>query len=78
MTVDFRVKYEVKFSQYDRIKNLFKSLPDRMKGMKNTAAPEYMFKTTDESCLLDDERKAEYHTITAKTLWFSKRSRPNL
>ena len=78
MTVDFRVKYEVKFSQYDGIKKLLKSLPDSMNGMKNTAAPAYLFNTKDDSCLLENARKVEYHTITAKTLWFSQRSRPDL
>ncbi|OEU17119.1 hypothetical protein FRACYDRAFT_237529 [Fragilariopsis cylindrus CCMP1102] len=50
MTIDFRVKLEARFSQYDFLKKLLNSLPECMStGMKNTAAPEYLFKTTDES-----------------------------
>ena len=77
MTVDWRIAGLVNFSQYDGIKKLLKSLPDCMNGLKNTAAPEHLFKTDDESCPLDPSRKEQYHTITAKSLWFSQRSRPD-
>jgi hypothetical protein len=79
MTIDFRVKSEVRFSQYDFLKKLLNSLPESLStGKKNTAAPEYLFKTTDESCLLDNKRKDIFHTITAKTLWLSQRSRTDV
>ena len=79
MTLDFRVKLEVRFSQYDFLKKLFNSLPECMKiGRKFTAAPEYLFKTTDNSCPLNGRRKEEFHTITAKTLWVSQRTRPDV
>jgi hypothetical protein len=79
MTIDFRVKSEVRFSQYDFLKKLLNSLPESLStGKKNTAAPEYLFKTTDESCLLDNKRKDLFHTITAKTLWLSQRSRTDV
>ena len=79
MTIDFRVKLEARFSQYDFLKKLLNSLPECMStGMKNTAAPEYLFKTTDESCLLDHIRMEIFHTITAKTLWLSQRTRTDV
>jgi hypothetical protein len=79
MTIDFRVKSEVRFSQYDFLKKLLNSLPDSMAtGKKNTAAPEYLFKTTDSSCPLDNDRKEMFHTITAKTLWLSQRTRTDV
>ena len=69
MTLDFSVKLEVRFSQYDFLKKLFNSLPKSIKvGRKYTAAPEYLFKTTDNSCLLNHTEKEEFHTITAKIL----------
>jgi hypothetical protein len=78
MTVDFRVAKQVTFSQYDYLKKLFNDLPeDMLGGLKHTAAPEYLFKTTDESCLLSDSKKEEFHNITAKTLWVSQRTRPD-
>ena len=58
VTLDFRVKLEVHFSQYEFLKKLFNSLPKSMKvGIKYTAAPEYLFKTTYNSCLLDHTEK---------------------
>jgi hypothetical protein len=79
MTLDFRVKSEVRFSQYDFLKKLLNSLPESMStGKKNTAAPEYLFKTTDTTGLLDEKRKDIFHTITAKTLWLSQRSRTDV
>jgi hypothetical protein len=78
MTVDFRTKLQVSFTQYDYLKKLFNDLPkDMLGGLKHTAAPEYLFKTTDESCLLSDSKKDEFHNITAKTLWVSQRTRPD-
>ena len=79
MTLDFSVKLEVRFSQYDFLKKLFNSLPKSIKvGRKYTAAPEYLFKTTDNSCLLNHTEKEEFHTITAKILWLSQRTRPDV
>ena len=79
MTLDFRVKLEVRFSQYEFLKKIFNSLPKSMKiEIEYTAAPEYLFKTTDNSCPLNDRRKEEFHTITAKTLWVSQRTRPDV
>ena len=46
--------------------------------IKYTAAPEYLFKTTDNSCLLSLTEKDEFHTITAKILWLSQRTRPDV
>jgi hypothetical protein len=78
MTVDFRTKLQVTFTQYDYLKKLFNDLPeDMLGGLKHTAAPEYLFKTTDESCLLNESKKEEFHNITAKTLWVSQRTRPD-
>jgi hypothetical protein len=79
MTIDFRVKGEVRFSQYDFVKKLLNSLPESLNsGLKNTAAPEYLFKTTDSSNPLDHSRKELFHTITAKTLWLSQRTRTDV
>lgn len=70
---------ECKFNQYDFIKKLYQSLPDNMKGKyHNTPAPDNLFKVSPGKQELDHKRRGEYHTITAKTLWMSQRSRPNL
>lgn len=81
-TVDFRIKGEVAFSQYDCIRKLWDTIPDSWKGKKrNTAAPAYLFKdseTEEDNIVLDDARQDDYHTITAKSLWLSQRLRPDL
>ena len=66
MTIDFRTKLQVAFTQYDNIKKLFNDLPEDMKtgGLKYTAAPEYLFKTKDETCLLNESKKEQFHYIT--------------
>ena len=43
-------------------------------GLKYTSVPEHLFKTIDNSCPLDDTRREEFHTITAKTLWVNQQT----
>ena len=64
---------------YDFIKKLLMKVPQEMRGKKATAAPEYLFKTTDEDLtLLNDEQRSNFHTITATLLYLSQRGRPDL
>ena len=76
MKVDCRTTGLVNFSQYNGIKNLLKSLPGCIKGLKNTATPYNLSKTDDESCPLYTIKKEQYHTTTAKQLRFSQIFRP--
>ena len=79
MTIDFRVKGECAYSQYDFLKKLILSLPESLKASyRNTPAPDYLFKVDADSPRLDKKRYEEYHTIVAKTLWASQRSRPDI
>ena len=80
MTIDFRRKYQVALSQYDFVKKLNNDLPDDMKTgrYQNSPGPEDLFKVNNESPELDAARKEEYHKVTAKTLWLSQRSRPDI
>jgi hypothetical protein len=79
MTIDFTVKGECAFSQYDFLKKLIEDVPDTLDvRYRNTPAPEYLFKVSEESGLLDNERKDVYHMLTAKCLWASQRSRPDI
>ena len=79
MTLDFTVKLEIRFSQNDFLKKLFNSLPKSMKvGRKYTAAPEYLFRTTDNSYLLNHTEKEDFHILTAKILWLSQRTHPDV
>ena len=50
-----------------------------MIGEKGTAAPEYLFKTSDGEAALLDLKEAEFfHSIVATTLYLSQRTRVNL
>ena len=62
MTVDFRVKGECFFSQFDCLKKLFNSVPeDPNLSCRNTAAPECVFKTGADAMLLDATRTEQHH-----------------
>ena len=79
ITIDFLVSGRCAMSQYNCIKKLWLSLPDNWKGgYRNKPAGEYFFDISDNTCLIDDARKQDYHTITAKTLWVSQQSRPDI
>lgn len=45
-------------------------------GYCNTLTPANLFKQFSDNKPSDPEKKEEYHTITAKTLWLSQRSQP--
>ena len=67
-------------SQYDFVKKLNNNLPDHMKAgrYRKSPGPEDLFKVNIESLELDPMKKEEYHKVTAKTLWLSQRSRPDI
>ena len=74
MTVDFSTPGKVRLNLYDIIQRLINSLPEDMIGEKNTAAPSYLFDTSndDESLRLNKADKDTYHTINAKALFISR------
>lgn len=79
MTVDFSVRGEVSFTQYDYIRKLLDSVPDNMKvDYRKTPAPEYLFKLHEEAQRLGAKDAEQYHTTVAKILWASQRSRPDI
>ena len=70
MTIDFTSRGEVKLNMYDMIQKVINNLPDNMIGKKNTAAPSYLFDTSndDECPRLNKEHKDTFHTINAHGL----------
>ena len=78
MTIDFRTG-DCVMSQFDFLKKMWSDLPENLKGAhRNTPAPESLFKIDLDSPVLDDERKEQCHHVTAKSLWLSQRSRPDI
>lgn len=63
---------------YDYMSKLIAQLPEDMIGYKKTPAADYLFKTTDGGPLLPPGKKDKFHELTAKTLWLSQQSRPDL
>jgi hypothetical protein len=81
MTIDFRVKGEVRITMYDYIQKMLNDLPEDMIGERRTAAPEHLFRTAgedDKVAMLDDGKKDLFHTTTAQSLYLGKRARPDL
>ena len=79
MTLDFRRKGEVAFTQYDAIKKFWLSLLPELKGpYRSTAAPDNLFKIDSTSPRAEKKLNDQYHSTTAKCLYFSQRSRTDL
>ena len=79
MTIDFSIDLQVMVTMYDYIMKLIAKLPKDMIGERATAAPEYLFKTSDGGAVLLSQEEAEFfHSIVATTLYLSQRTRVDL
>lgn len=79
MVLDFLQNNVCMLSQYDFIKKFWLAIPDCWKpGYETTAAPANLFKIDPDSPLLNNAKKDDYHTYSAKVLWCSQRTRPDL
>jgi hypothetical protein len=80
MTLDYTTRRQVKITMLDYIDEILAaySLADPMvSGTKSTAAPENLFKV-DEDCEKLSPRMAKiFHNLVAKTLYVTKRARPD-
>ena len=82
MTLDYSVPGQVKISMFDYVKDIIKAFDEAVpagmtKRTKTSAAPEDLFKV-DESCVkLTAEQTQCFHNIVAKTLYCTKRARPD-
>ena len=66
-------------TQYDFIKKLWMTLTLDPKGNYRSAlAPDSLFKVNKDAPLLNCARKDRFKTTTAKMLWISQWSRPNV
>ena len=80
MTLDYTVRGQVKitmFSYIEEILTAFAKAEPKGAGTKSSAAPENLF-TVDEDCeKLQPNKAVEFHNIVAKTLYATKRARPD-
>ena len=84
MTIDYRTSGKVKFNMYQFIDDVLQTVPDIYKkgiGMA-TAAPENLYEIREDDdeglVILPSKEKEEYHTLTMKLMYLSKRARPDL
>jgi hypothetical protein len=80
MTLDYTVRGQVKitvFDYVDEILTAFDKAEPKGGGTKTSAAPDSIFKV-DEICeKLKQDKAVEFHNLVAKTLYSTKRSRPD-
>jgi hypothetical protein len=77
--IDFTEDQKVKMTMYDYIDELIKESPaELLKGTSATPAANHLFNVNPDCEKLDDVDAALYHHLTAKLLYLSKRTRPDL
>ena len=78
MTIDYSEEGKVKFSMDDYVAALLDEVPTDMDGSAATPAANYLFDVDEDAEPLDDKTAEQYHHLTAKPLYLSKRIRLNL
>jgi hypothetical protein len=80
MTLDYTVHGQVNISMFDyvnKIINAFDKAELKGSGTKSSAAPDDLFKVDEDREKLLPKRAVEFHNLVAKTLYATKRARPN-
>ena len=80
MKLDFTTAGQVKismFSYIDEIIAAFEKAEPKGDGVKKTAAPENLFRVDKTSEKLSHDKAVEFHNLVAKTLYATKRARPD-
>ena len=80
MKLDCTVRGQVKITMFDCIKGIIDAwdiVEPKGGGTKSSAAPSNLFKIDDTCEKLNGKRAKEFHTLVAKTLFATKRARPD-
>ena len=80
MTLDFTIPGKVKISMYEYIEEIilaFEEADPNGGGNKTSAAPVNLFRIDEDCKKLDTKKSKEFHNIVAKTLYATKRARPD-
>lgn len=76
IAIDFSMKRDAAFSQCNFIKKFWLSLPNELRVLhRNSPALDYVFKVGRNVELLDEEKKDEYHSTTAKSIFLTQQTR---
>jgi hypothetical protein len=65
------------FDYVDEIINAFDKAEPKGGGTKSNAAPDHLFKVDKDREKLTPEQAVEFHNLVAKTLYATKRARPD-
>jgi hypothetical protein len=80
MTLDYTVSGQVEITMFDYVDDIltaFDKAEPKGGGTKTSAAPDSLFKV-DENCeKLKQDKAVEFHNLVAKTLYSTKRARPD-
>jgi hypothetical protein len=80
MTLDYIVPGQVKITMLyyvDEILAAFDKAEPKVGGTKTSAAPESLFKVDEDFKKLTQAKAVEFHNLVAKTLYATKRARPD-
>jgi hypothetical protein len=80
MTLDYTVRGQVKITMIgyvDEILTAFDKADPKGCGTKSSAAPDNLFKTNEDCEKLSPNKAVEFHNLVAKTLYATKRARPD-
>ena len=80
MTLDYTVRGQVKISMFDYVEEIltaFAKAEPKGAGTKSSAAPESLFKVDEDCEKLPASKAMEFHNLVAKTLYATKRARPD-
>ena len=78
MNLVFNEKNGIKIDMKKYVQEMIDEYPDDLKGTSKTPANEKLFKVNDKSNKLSKDEAEVFHTMVAKGLFLSKRSRPDI
>ncbi len=80
MTLDYTVRGQVKITMFDYIDEIltaFDKAEPKGGGTKSSAASENLFRVDEDREKLQPDKAVEFHNLVAKTLYATKRARPD-
>jgi hypothetical protein len=80
MTLDFTVDGEVKITMIPYIKEIVKQFQEHDNSTKTAATPaaEHLFKVNEDTTPLTQRQATVFHNFVAKSLFLTKRARPDI
>ena len=80
MQLDFSVVGQVKITMLEYIQEMLEDFHrfDPNKTISHTAAADHLFKVRDDQPKLDEQNAQVFHTFTAKSIFATKRARPDI